>query len=132
LKLADAKQMIEAAKVKAAEIGKPVSIVVLDAAGCMVAMERADGAGPHTSFMAEGKAAASALTGRNSGTLANMTQNTMVINALSNRTGQRLVPMQGAIVLSDGGGVAGAIGVSGATSEEDEQIAEAGAAVFKK
>jgi len=40
------------------------------------------------------------------------------------------VPHQGAVPLRDGSGIAGSIGVSGATSEEDEAIARAGAAVF--
>jgi uncharacterized protein GlcG (DUF336 family) len=41
--------------------------------------------------------------------------------------GRRFVPRQGAVPLTDASGVIGAIGVSGATSQEDEDIARAGA-----
>ena len=37
---------------------------------------------------------------------------------------------QGAVVLTEGGDVAGAVGVSGATADEDEEIARAGAAAL--
>jgi uncharacterized protein GlcG (DUF336 family) len=47
-------------------------------------------------------------------------------NATLMRLGGRYVPHQGALVIRDDNGVLGAIGVSGATSEEDESIARAG------
>jgi uncharacterized protein GlcG (DUF336 family) len=132
MKTDDAKRMLEAARAKANEIGKPVSIAILDASGAMVVFERLGDAPPHTAMVAEGKAAASAFTGRDSGALTAMAQNApAVFNAITQRLqGQRFVPHQGAVPLRDSNGIAGSIGVSGATSEEDEAIAKAGAAVF--
>ena len=132
MKTEDAKKVLEAARQKAAEIGKPVSVAVLDASGAMVVFERINDAPPFTAVIAEGKAAGSAFTGRDSAMLASMAQNNPgIANAISQRLGgQRFVPAQGAVPLRDASGIAGAIGVSGATAEEDEAIAKAGAAAF--
>ena len=64
LKTADAKRVLEAARSKAADIGKPVSVAIVDAAGAMVVFERINDAPPFTAVVAEGKAAGSAFTGR--------------------------------------------------------------------
>jgi uncharacterized protein GlcG (DUF336 family) len=53
-----------------------------------------------------------------------------IINALMIRYEGRFVPAQGGIVIREGSNVIGGIGVSGATSEEDESIARAGADAF--
>jgi uncharacterized protein GlcG (DUF336 family) len=129
VKTEDAKRMLEAARAKATEIGKPVSVAVLDAAGAMLVFERINDAAPFTAVVAEGKAQASAFTGRDSAQLAGMAQNVPALtNALTTRLNGRFVPVQGAITLRDAsGGIVGAIGVSGATAEEDEAIARAGA-----
>lgn len=127
-----ARRMLEAARGKAAEIGKPVSVAIVDAAGILVILERINDAPAFTSVIAEGKAAASAFSGRDSAALANMAQNVPALtNAMAARLNGRFVPLQGAVVIRDANNqVAGAIGVSGATSEEDEQIAKAALAVF--
>jgi uncharacterized protein GlcG (DUF336 family) len=129
MKTDDAKRVLEAARVKATEIGKPVSVAIVDAAGAMVVFERINDAPPFTAVVAEGKAAASAFTGRDSATLVTMGQNNpAILGLITNRLGgQRFAPAQGAVPIRDANGLAGAIGVSGATSEEDEQIARAGA-----
>ncbi len=132
MKTEDARRMLEAARAKATEIGKPVTVAVLDASGALVVLERFDDAPPHTAVVAEGKGAASAFTGRDSGALAAMAQNaTPVFNAIVARMqGQRFVPHQGAVPVRDQNGIAGAVGVSGATSDEDEAIARAAAAAY--
>ncbi len=48
------------------------------------------------------------------------------------RTGGRFVPAQGSLVLRDGDEVVGAIGVSGARSDQDEEIAQAGVDAFRR
>jgi uncharacterized protein GlcG (DUF336 family) len=53
-----------------------------------------------------------------------------IINALMIRYEGRFVPAQGGVVVREAGNVAGGIGVSGATSEEDEAIARAGADAY--
>jgi glc operon protein GlcG len=132
MKTDDAKRVLEAARAKAAEIAKPVSVAIVDASGAMVVFERINDAPPFTAIVAEGKAAGSAFTGRDSAMLATMGQNNPAILGLigARLGGQRFAPAQGAVPLRDASGLIGAIGVSGATSEEDEQIARAGAAIL--
>jgi glc operon protein GlcG len=126
LTLANAKALAAAALEKAAEIGKPVSVCVLDGRGLVVYLERQDGAPPFTSSTAEGKAAGSAFTGRPSASLAQMAQtNVSGVLAISARLGGRFTAAQGALPLFRGDECIGAIGVSGALAEEDEECARA-------
>jgi uncharacterized protein GlcG (DUF336 family) len=127
-----ARQMMEAASEKAAEIGKPVSVVIVDAGGNLMSMERLGDAPSATFVVAEGKAVASAVMGRDSGRLEAMAQSLpLIINSLMIRYAGRFVPAQGGVVVRDSGEVVGAVGVSGATSEEDEAIARAGAEAYE-
>jgi uncharacterized protein GlcG (DUF336 family) len=120
-----------AARTEAARVGKPVSVAIVDAQGHWVLCERIDGPAPFTAFFAEGKACASVLLGRDSVDVQSMVEHLPSINAaLSDRLSGRFVPLQGAVVLRDGVLVVGAIGVSGASSAEDEQIARAAALAF--
>jgi uncharacterized protein GlcG (DUF336 family) len=130
IKTAVARLMMDAARAKAAEIGAAVSIAIVDLSGCLVLLERFDSAGAYTAVIAEGKAASSALTGRDSGQLTGMATNPVLMSTIGARLGNRMIAARGAIVLRDQGAVVGAIGASGASGEEDEQIAEAGAVVF--
>jgi uncharacterized protein GlcG (DUF336 family) len=126
LSLATAKALAAAALEKAAEIGKPVSVCVLDERGLTVYSERQDGAPPFTSSTAEGKAAGSAFTGRPSASLATMAKNNVSgVLAISARLGARFTAAQGALPLYRGDECVGAIGVSGALAEEDEACAQA-------
>jgi uncharacterized protein GlcG (DUF336 family) len=119
--------MMDAARAKANEIGRAVSVVIVDAAGAMVLVERLDGAGPFTASVAEGKAAVSAYTGRDTAQLKGMAEQApQVLSAIEARmAGQRFVAVQGGCALRDASGIAGAVGVSGGSGEEDEAIAKA-------
>ena len=126
-----ARRMMDAAREKAAEIGKPVSVAIVDAGGFLMALERMGEAPSATVLVAEGKAVASAIMGRDSLRLEAMAESLpSIINALMMRYEGRFVPAQGGVVVREGGSVAGAVGVSGATSEEDEMIARAGADAY--
>ena len=100
----EGKKILEAARIKANEIGKPVSIAVIDAAGAMVVFERFMDAPSFTAVVAEGKAAGSAFTGRDSALLPAMAQSAPnVFLALQARlAGQRFAPHQGAVPVKDG------------------------------
>ena len=130
MKTAEAQAILAACRDEANKMGKPVTIVVVDSSGAPVVLERLDGTAPMTTMIAEGKAAGSAFTGRDSALLKMMADNVPAIAAaVGARLGGRFVAVQGAVGLKKAGIVVGAVGVSGATSEEDEQIAKAGAAV---
>lgn len=127
-----ARRMMDAARDRAAEIGKPVSVAIVDNGGMLVALERLNDAPPATVLVAEGKAVASAVMGRDSGRLEAMAESLpAIIDSLMLRYGGRFVPAQGGVVVRSDGVVQGAVGVSGATSEEDEAIARAGAEAYQ-
>jgi uncharacterized protein GlcG (DUF336 family) len=125
--------MLDAARAKATEIGKPVTIAIVDEGGTLVMLERFRDAVASSAMTAEGKAVASALTGRPSAMLMEMAKNgSPMIQLVSSRAGGRFMAQQGAVPVVDSGAVVGAVGVGGATSQEDESIASAGAEAFSK
>lgn len=124
--LALAQQVLEAAKTVALERRAGVSISIVDRRGDLVAMLRLDGAPWYTAFVSRGKAAAAAAFGIPSGELAPRSDSP-ALRALSQQ-GDGLIAQQGAIPIRVRGQVVGAVGVSGVTAQEDEQIAIAGAA----
>ena len=126
-----ARRMMDAARSKAEEGGKPVSIAIVDSGGSLMAIERLGNAPSATVVVAEGKAVASAVMGRDSARLEAMADSLpTIINALMIRYEGRFVPAQGGVAVREAGNVVGGVGVSGATSEEDEAIARAGADAF--
>jgi glc operon protein GlcG len=127
-----AKKVMAAAGAKATEMGKPVCIAIVDISGAMVLFERFGNVPSYTAAIAEGKATGSAFTGRDSGMLEKMAADgSPVYDAIEEQLmGRRFVPRQGAVPLTESSGVIGAIGVSGATSQEDEDIAKAGASAM--
>ena len=127
-----AKRVMAAAGAKAEEMGKPVSIAIVDIAGAMVLFERFGNIASYTAAIAEGKAGGSAFTGRDSAMLEQMMQSGgAVFEAIADALeGRRFVARQGAVPIVMDGVVVGAIGVSGGTSQEDEDIARAGTAAL--
>ena len=117
-----ARTALEAAVAKAAEMKIDVSIAVVDVRGFPVALTRMDGAGGVTSEIAIGKAKVAAMFGRPSGE-----RPAPIADALNGMNGWRLVFWQGAVPLQLDGELAGAIGASGSSSENDEVAAQAGA-----
>ena len=121
--LADAKKAIAAAQAVAVKMNINLSCVVLDARGAMVAAERMDKANYFTMDVARGKALVSASFGSPSGALASL-----ATSGLGNVLAGPATPlfMQGAVPIKGGG----AIGCSGAASQQDEDAAKAGAATI--
>jgi len=128
----DARRILAAAMAKSQELGRRVSIAVVDAAGTLVVFERATDADPFTASLAEGKAATSAYTGRDTQRMQGMADNRPhLIAPLVRRLGERFVPVEGGVPIHNADGtVMGAVGVSGAASEEDAEIARAGIAAL--
>src|SRR5438128_95831 len=124
--LATANKIIEGCIAEAKQIGRSFSIVVLDEGGHVVALQRMDGAHFLTPKIAQGKAYASAAFRRDGTQLAQMANNPAFISALVEMSGGQFVAALGAAPVMDGGKVIGAVGVSGAAPEQDQQVAEAG------
>lgn len=127
LMLPEANRMIQAAIAKAEELQVKISVAVCDTGGNLIAFNRMNGAIVVSATVAQGKAAASAGFGRASGALQ---ADSPVIQAVIASLGGRMLPARGAVPVHQAGELVGAIGASGATAEQDEQCAQAGAAVI--
>ena len=127
----EATRMLAAAVTKAKETAiNPVSIAIVDPRGDLVALTRMDGALWRTVPVSQGKAAASAAFDAPSGDLKDR-WDMPVFRALSMMEDGRLIPWQGALPIKRGDGILlGAIGTSGAKSEEDEAVSAAGIAAI--
>jgi len=127
LTLTEVNRMVQAALAKAQELNVTISVAVCDTGGNLVALNRMDGASAVSATVAQGKAAASAGFGRASGTLQ---ADSPVIQAVIAALGGRMLPARGAVPVVKSAELLGAIGASGATAEQDEQCAQAGAAII--
>jgi uncharacterized protein GlcG (DUF336 family) len=133
LTLAESLRLQEICLDKARAMGIRVSVAVVDASGVQVCGAKMDGAAPLTPDIALGKAYAAAMFRRSGREMAeNWAPGAPVPAAMIARTGGRLVPAQGSLVLRDGDEVVGAIGASGAKSSEDEEVAQSGVDAFRR
>jgi len=125
--LQDAKKITEAAIAKAQEMGVKVSVVVLDEGAHIVSISRMDGAGFVTAEIALGKASASAAFKRSSAQLQTMAEGKPTFfSGIATLMHGRFLAGQGALPILNGQECLGAVGVSGAKADEDEEIAQAG------
>jgi uncharacterized protein GlcG (DUF336 family) len=109
------------------------AIVIVDASGSQMAAARQEGANLLSPDIAFGKAYAAAMFRRSGRELGEAWgPGHPVGSAMVARTGGRFVAAQGSLVLRDGDEVVGAIGVSGARSDQDEEIAQAGVDAFRR
>ena len=129
INMAEAERVLQAAKKKALDMGLKVGISVVDARGDLVAMVRLDGAQWRTVPVSRGKAFASVAFGVPSAELSERANNP-VMRALMHMEDGQVIPQQGALPIKRGNEVIGAVGVSGARSDEDEEIARAGLAAL--
>lgn len=128
--LADARRVIAAAEKKAAEIGQPMNIAVVDQGGNLVAHVRMDNAWIGSVDISINKAWTSRafdITTKDLGKNSQSGDQFFGIHA-SNRG--RVMIFAGGIPLKRGDQVVGAIGVSGGSGSQDHSVAEAGAAAF--
>jgi glc operon protein GlcG len=104
-----------------------VSISIVDANGDLLAFRRLDGASLASIDISQGKARTSARVRRPTKAL----EDAVAAGRTALVTAPGLVLMQGGLPITVGGVTVGAVGVSGATSEQDEQVAAAGIAALK-
>lgn len=106
----------------------PLTVVVLDAGGLLVAAEREDGSSALRFEIAQGKAYAALGLGIGSRTIGDRNkERAPFLNSLGAAAEGRFVPVAGGVlVLNKEGQAIGAVGVSGDTSDADEQAAVAG------
>jgi len=130
LTLEQARTMISATRAKGREMGlKPLSVVVLDAGGHVLAFEREDGAAPGRFAIAQGKAYGAVMLGMaGRAQMARAEAQAYFMAAVNGVYGGQVVPVPGGVLLRDAAGVViGALGVTGDTSDNDAEAALAGA-----
>src|SRR6516164_9452448 len=126
LTLGLAKRLVAAAEAEAKKLGATVVIAVVDDGGQLILLERLDDTQVASVEVGIGKARTAAIFRRPSKEFEDQTRSGRVAAlALPGAT-----PLQGGVPITVDGKVIGAIGVSGNTPQEDEDIAKVGAAVF--
>jgi uncharacterized protein GlcG (DUF336 family) len=103
---------------------RSMAVVVLDAHGHIKAVQREDGASMFRIEIATGKAWASVAMGASSRALAKRAaENPNFFTALASTGQGRFIPQTGAVLITrTDGAVLGAVGASGGTGDEDEEI----------
>ena len=123
--LAQANRIIEAALEHSRAKGyQPMGVVVLDESGNLKAAQREDGASMFRIDIATGKAWGAVGMGQSSRQLAERAKdNPNFFLSLASTAKGRFLPQPGAVVVKDAQGrVIGAVGASGGTGDQDEEI----------
>jgi uncharacterized protein GlcG (DUF336 family) len=106
----------------------PLTVVVLDTAGHVKAMQREDGASMIRQHIATAKAWGAVNMGVSSRSLAGVAaQRPDFMNALIDVAGGKIMPVPGGVLIRDAdNNLLGAVGISGDVSDQDERCAIAG------
>lgn len=128
--LADARRVIAAAEEKAKQIKQPMNIAVADAGGNLVAHVRMDDAWMGSIDIAINKAFTARAFDIQTKDLAQFSQSGGQFFGIHASNHGKVMIFAGGIPLKRDGKVVGAVGVSGGMGEQDQAVAEAGAAAF--
>ena len=126
IRLEQAKALVDASLVEARRLNlKPISVIVLDDRGALVAAASEDGVSAMRAKIAHGKANAAIALGLGTRALMNRAeQQAYFIQAMNGLAGGDFVPVPGGLLLRDASGnLLGAVGISGDTSDNDEAAA---------
>ena len=132
LDIADANELIDAARVRADEIGVPMCIAVTDESGNLLAFERMNGGKITSINLAIDKAYAAAGVQKGTHILSEVSQPGNPAYGLDSTLGGRMVVVPGGLPVMSGNAVVGAIGVSSGSPAQDLDVAEAGLRGFSK
>jgi glc operon protein GlcG len=130
LNLAGAEVIVAEAKKKAEEMKLKVNIAVVDDGGHLLAFARMDGARPASGYTAVTKAVTAATFRQETGPLPAKGEPDVLLNlSLQNAAaagGGKLTTLKGGVPVVVDGQVVGAVGVGGATGEQDAEVARSG------
>ncbi len=132
LSLAGARAVIAGAEARAVALGVKENIAVVDEGGHLLAFVRMDGARPASASTAITKAESAATMRQATGpvTSGGRPPDPLLNLSLQNAaeaSGGKITTLKGGVPIKVDGQIIGAIGVGGATGEQDAQVAEAGA-----
>lgn len=124
-----ARQILDAAFAQArAQDMDPLTAYVMDGGGNLIAAEREDGCAPLRLPVARGKAFAALGNGASSRTIGERNElRPAFLSSVAAASDGTFIPVPGGVLILDANNeVIGAVGVSGASSDEDEHVAIAG------
>jgi len=121
MKLQEAIACVDRGIARAESLGLKLSFAVVDEFGQLVQMDRMDGASLMGPDIAEAKALTALNFKRPTSEVAKIDKE--VLRALSEAVHFKVVPVAGGVPILQDGTLAGAIGVSGASSQQDDEIA---------
>ncbi|MGH7775145.1 MAG: GlcG/HbpS family heme-binding protein [Candidatus Binatia bacterium] len=125
--LDEARKIVDAGLAKAKGMGVKISIVVVNEEGHIISLARMDGTGFLTPDIAVGKAIAAAAFKRSSAEIQKSAETrTAFFAGISTLAHGRFLAGMGGLPILRGQEVLGAVGVSGAKPEEDQEIAQVG------
>ena len=127
--LARATVVVDKALAEGRSLGlPPLTVAVLDGSGCLVCFKREDGSSLLRPEIAQAKAWGALGMGMGSRALAQRAAvQPAFISAVNALAGGRLIPVPGGVLIrSSGKSIIGAVGITGATSDQDEACAVAG------
>ena len=125
--LAQAETIIAACKAEAVSVGQPMNIAVVDDGGNLVAFAAMDDTKLIGENISQRKALTSVLFQMDTRDLVPLVQPGAALYGIESTSDGRLVVFAGGVLLrSPDGQVAGGVGVSAGTVDEDHQVAEAG------
>ena len=124
--LAEARGYADQGIAKAQAMGLQISLAVVDEFGQLVQMDRMDGASLMSPDIAEAKAV-TALNFRRATSLVAQQINSDVLRSLQASVHFNILAAAGGVPIYKDGELAGAVGVSGATGEQDEEVASSAA-----
>lgn len=128
--LEEAKRMLSAAEAKAASLGIPYNIAVVDAGGHLVAFLRQEGALIGSIDLAIEKAVTARIFAKPTSDLARLAQPGEPLFGIQESNSGKVVIFGGGIPIKFGGNIVGAVGASAGTVEQDIAVAEAAAAAL--
>lgn len=128
LSLASAQKILkEALSIARKKELPPLTIALLDSGGHLKAFASEDGAGTQRAQIAQGKANAALGMGFDTGRFNSLVKNEvlpeMFAVCINGATNGQFIPLPGGVLIVKDEQVIGAIGISGASSEVDEDVA---------
>src|SRR5215469_18880260 len=130
LTLEDAKRMLSAAEAKAASLGIPYCVAVVDAGGHLLAFLRQDGALIGSVDLAIDKAATARIFEKKTSDLAALAQSGRPLFGIQESNAGKVVIFGGGVPVVLDGTIVGAVGASAGTVEQDCAVAEAAIAAL--
>ena len=130
LTLKDARVMIAAGEKKALQLGIPYNLAVVDAGGALISHARMDGAWLGSIDISIHKAFTARAFDMATQDLAKMAQSGKPLFGINSTNHEKVVIFAGGMPVKSGETVVGAVGASGGTVDQDQQVVEAAVAAL--